>query len=171
MVKRKESYQTVFKFDQTEAIISDSNIEDGDRVNVFFNDELIEENLELTKEGVAVPLTLEAGANNLVIAARNVGTVDSSNTVKVEFPEELVLIDDGSEFSGDLQPNQVIGREIGLPKIRIDGKQAPFTAQNVRDRLISPTVLSIDRDGSESRRGRNKRAYVAGLGRAKDISS
>lgn len=141
MVARNENYQNVFKFDRTEATIFDSDVQDGDRVNVFFNGNLIQENLELTNEGVAVPLQLESGENELLIAARNVGTVDSLNTVGVRFPEPQVLFGE-TEFTGELEPNNVLGRNIGLPKVLIKGERTPFVAQNVRDTLGSPTVLT-----------------------------
>lgn len=164
MVARNEDYQNVFKFDRTEAIIFDSDVQDGDRVNVFFNGNLIEENLELTNEGVAVPLQLGPGENQLTIAARNVGTVDSLNTVGVRFPEPQVLFGE-TEFTGELEPNNVLGRRIGLPKIEINGARAPFVAQNVRDTLGSPTVLTIERDGDESRRRRNTDPYEDEFGK------
>lgn len=123
------------------------------------NNQLIAEGVELTKSGTQVPLTLDPGENQLTIAARNVGTVDPANTVRVQFRGSDLLFGDAN-FSGNLQPNQVIGRTIGLPKVEIDGTRSPYAADHINDNP-TPQILTVKRQGSGSRRRANTRAYRA----------
>ena len=106
-----------------------------------------------------LPQIIPIGANNLIVAARNVGTVDPSNTVLVQFRESDLIFGE-TEFSGNLQPNQVIGRTIGLPKIQIDGTRSPYAADHINDNPTSQ-ILTVQRQGSGSRRRANTRAYRA----------
>lgn len=62
----------------------DSASEDGDRIAIKINDELIEEDLLLTNAGDYIELNLNPGENQLQISALNEGE-GSPNTVSVEF--------------------------------------------------------------------------------------
>lgn len=155
---RNENYQNVLKFNQTEVTIFDSGAEDNDVVDVSFNGVPIQQDLVLTNEGVTLPLTLGTGPNELTITAKNLGTATSSNSVGARFPDNLVLIGE-SDFGKNLQQGESISRTIGLPRIRINGDRAPFTAQNVRDKLSEPTVLTVGRAEANSRRRVNTSAY------------
>ena len=136
MVARNESYDNVVTSDKIDIELFDTDVADGDRVDVSFNGELVEENLTLTEEGTSVALPdLVAGPNQLEVKARNVGTVDESNTVGVQFEETYNLYGD-LERTEDLQPqgdNPSLYVELGLPAIRIRGGDAPFAAQHIRD--------------------------------------
>lgn len=163
MVARNESYENVVTFKEIDIELFDTDVADGDRVDVSFNGELVEENLTLTAEGTSVALPeLVAGPNKLEVKARNVGTVDESNTVGVRFSESFNLYGD-LEKAEDLLPqgdNSSLDVELGLPAIRIDGETAPFAAQHIRDALGEPTILTLDRD-DEDAVDRRRRANIS----------
>ena len=164
MVARNESYDNVVTFKEIDIELFDTDVTDGDRVDVSFNGELVEENLTLTAEGTSIALPeLVAGPNKLELKARNVGTVDESNTVGVRFSESFNLYGDleRTEYLLPQGDNSTLDVELGLPAIRIDGERAPFAAQHIRDALGEPTVLTLPRDGkNEQRRQRNRNDYL-----------
>ena len=90
MVARNESYDNVVIQDKISVELFDTNVADGDRVDISFNGELDEENLTLTTEDTSIELpNLVAGPNDLKVEARNVGTVDETNTAGVRFDETV----------------------------------------------------------------------------------
>lgn len=53
-----------------------------------------------------------------------------------------------------------------MPKVRVDGEQAPFAAQNIIDTLGEPVKLTIDRKGRSKRSKKNVGAYTEEFGLA-----
>ncbi|MGD1896603.1 MAG: calcium-binding protein [Phormidesmis sp.] len=163
MAGRNENYNSVLKFEDTVATLFDNGSSvDGDSVNVLLNDELIAENVVLTAEGTDIPFLVGPGANEFKVVARNVGTVDAKNTVRVEFRESDILLGD-TGFVGELDPNQVAASTIGLPLVLIEGDTEPFSARHVLDSIdenLGESILTVSRNGSNDRGTTNVAAYI-----------
>ena len=115
----------------TSVTIFDDGAQDGDRVRVLLNGEVVENDITVTKQGVSVDLTLRAGPNEVEFVALNEGT-DSPNTLRVAFGDNLY----GSEsYPFDLFTNQSRSFTIGLPIITINGLFAPEAARHIQDYL------------------------------------
>ena len=71
-----------------------------------------------------------------------------------------------SSYTFTLEQGQSDSISIGLPKVEIDGEQAPFAAQNITDTLAEPVKLTIDRPGRGKRRKNSTRAYTEEFGLA-----
>lgn len=91
MVARNESYDNVVTFQEIDVELFDTDVADGDRVNVSFNGQLVEENLTLTAQGTSVALPdLVAGPNTLEVTARNVGTVFALMAIALLLPHSIL---------------------------------------------------------------------------------
>lgn len=165
MAKSPEGYDNSFNSDQLSFTFSDPE-PDGDKIDVSLDGATVAEDLELTEDGTTVDLPpLATGSNQLVVTSKNAGTISTNNQVQVDVPEDNNLYGDSS-YTFTLEQGQSDSIEIGLPKLEIDGGEAPFVAQNIADTLAEPVKLTIDRSGRGKRRRNITSAYTEEFGLA-----
>jgi hypothetical protein len=142
-------------------VLFDSGVEDGDRVEVSFNGQVINPDLTLTNSGTGFGLTLTPGTNRLQIRALNEGSL-FPNTTGIRLAGQVIYGD--SDFSIDALTGDTNTITLGLPTIRIDGSRYPESARHVLDAYPSPVILTIDRPGADARRTASIANFVANGG-------
>jgi hypothetical protein len=159
--------------------------DDGDVIDILINGRVVTQNLRLISNSWINrnPLRLfdkpyevtlnkdwmQPGENVLEIRGANNGLA-SVATVGVDF-------DPGATIYGSYRHTAAIAagssRKItfGLPKIRVNGDRYPFSADHIIDTLRQPRILTIDRNGADSRREDNLRRYkeLGGITQLKDF--
>ncbi|MGD1940758.1 MAG: calcium-binding protein [Leptolyngbyaceae cyanobacterium] len=172
MVDRNESYDNVFKFQQTLISLRDTGSADGDQVRVTLNGEEVLDRV-LTSSNTTEIINLAPGANTLTVTAVNEGD-SSPNTIGFSFESEDVIFGEAS-FEVDLAAGQSVTRIIGLPKVVIDGTRTPHSSRHILDALDAQaassepnfdSILTIQRAGNEGRRIQNRNKYLADNGLA-----
>lgn len=86
-VYSSDKVELISNDNQVKLKIYDHSIEDGDKIDIILNKKLVLQNLELTKKGVLITLSLISGKNKLIIKAKNEGSVPM-NTSKLELYNE-----------------------------------------------------------------------------------
>ena len=173
-LRQEPNYDAVVVKRDIKVTFFDYAIEDGDKIDVYLNGQLLRKAvdlipyslfarslLSLLKEPLTITLDkqlMKAGENVLEIVS--VDQAKITTTVGVDFDSANTIYGNWRHTAA-IPVGGSFKIKFGLPKIRVNGNAYPYSADHIIDVLGEPRILTIDRAGNvgDKRRNANLKRY------------
>jgi Deoxyribonuclease NucA/NucB len=172
-LRQEPNYDAVVVRRDIKITFFDYYIEDGDKIDVYLNGQLLQKgvllvansffNRNLLTNPFGKPLTitldkklLKAGEN--VLELRSIDQAVGPTTIGVDFNAADTIYGKWRHAAA-IPVGGSFKIKFGLPQIRVNGNAYPYSADHIIDTLREPRILTIDRPRIDERREANLKRY------------